>query len=401
MKSRKITMMVFAVFMFAPIIFASDLEISGYYENTLQGDYTDDNSEAILDASKLRLDFSSGGGKNELQFKGNINFIANHGPVSRDISPFLPATVTDSLDSMGLPVMISFPGERIFLDNAYLTWRHGSSRIRVGRQQLSWGTGYIFNPTDLFHSKNILDPTYEKEGVTAIRGDYYWGVGGQLSLITTTDDSFEDAGYALRAGTHLSSIGYDIAVTLHQITDSTAIEIASMETDSGTIDYPQVLHQQRRAIGFEASGEFFGPGVWFEGNYNKMETEDDFIRAVAGIDYTLDNGTYLMLEGLYNGRGKWEDPYPVTGWLENIMFGEPISQLMLFSGIRHDLTDLLMGSLYVIGGSDGAVVLNPRLDYSLAQNADLIVFGGVTFGKEESQFPPGLYSLIARATVYF
>ncbi len=43
--------------------------------------------------------------------------------------------------------------EFIFLDYNKLRLN-----IRVGKQQLPWGTGYAWNPTDIFNAKDILDP---------------------------------------------------------------------------------------------------------------------------------------------------------------------------------------------------------------------------------------------------
>ena len=57
--------------------------------------------------------------------------------------------------------------------------------------------------------------------------------------------------------------------------------------------------------------------------------------------------------------------------------------------------------LYFFATPDGSFVLNPRLDVSIAQNADLVIFGGYTMGKDEGAFPPGYLSLVARATVWF
>lgn len=384
--------------LFSGCIFAADIQINGYYEHTFQVDYTEEVEEAMLDASKLRLDFDTGKSSDQLRFKGNVNFLVYHGPITRDVRPYLPKSIVNQMEQFDVPTTITFDPNRIYVDNAYLSWKKNSFRIRAGKQQLSWGPAYSSNPTDLFHRKNILDPTYEKEGVTAIRLDYYWGIGGQLSLIAAPDDDLETTGYAVRIGTHISAIGYDVALTLHEVTDSTAVNVFK----DGLI-----RKQRRRAVGLEFSGELLGLGAWFEGNYNtfsqldSLKEEDDFIRAVAGIDYTLENGLYVILEGQYNGRGEDEKPYPLENWIENIFFGEPVSQVMFMAGLRHDLTDLLNGSIYGFGGLDGGYVINPRLDYSLAQNADLTIFSAMTFGDDESQFPPGLYSLTARATVYF
>ncbi len=367
------------------------LDINGYYENTLVPEYSNESKERIFDASKLRLDFSSGGGENELQFKANVNFIEFHAGAKYDLTPYLPKSVADTLAAWDIPVEMEVSKSRIFLDNAYLTWRINSLSIRLGRQQLSWGPAYSFNPTDLFHKKELLDPTYEKEGVTALRIDYRWGIGGQLAGILAPGDKFGRSGYAVRLATHIHSIGYDVALTVHQVDDSTSLDY----------DTKEPIHQRRRALGLDFSGCLFGPGFWLEGNYNQMEIEDDFIRAVVGLDYTLENGTYIMLEALYNERSSESSPYPALDWLEYIYFGEPISRYRFMTGLRKDLTDLVSGSVYWIGGSDGSMVLNPHIDASIAQNANLVLFGAVTLGEEEGQFPPGSYAITARITVYF
>ncbi len=370
---------------------ATAIDISGYYENTLMPEFSDRTSARLLDVSKLRLDFQAGGADNELEFKGNINFIAYHSNVSIDITPYLPQAVVDTLNSRDIPLEISFDANRIFLDNAYLTLRRNGFRIRAGRQQLTWGPAYSFNPTDLFHRKDMLDPSYEKEGVTALRGDYQSGIVNQVALIMVPSGSFDRSGYAIRIATYIEKIGYDVGITLHRVTDSTSLDTSEYEP----------VKQRRRAIGLDFSGGLFGLGFWVEGNYNAMEIEDDFIRAVTGFDYTLTNGLYMIIEGLYDQRAEEEAPYSARDWMESIMFGEPLSRIRLLAGVRKDITGLVTGSLYWFGGTDGSMVLNPRIDASVAQNADLALFGMATFGKKEGQFHPGNYALTARISLFF
>ncbi|MFC1628584.1 hypothetical protein ACFL3H_05670 [Gemmatimonadota bacterium] len=379
-----------ALLLLAAPVGAQDLQISGYYEHTLNADYSESSKELIMDASKLRLDFASGvpGG---LSFNGNMNYIVYHGEISRNITPFLPPSVQAVFTQLGLPAEITLPRERLYLDNAYLTWEKGKVRFRAGKQQLAWGSAYSFSPTDLFHQKDMLDPTYEKEGVTALRFDYRWGIGGNLSLIAAPGDRIAESGYAVRLGTHVSSIGYDIAMTAHSVTDSTSFD---------PITWMPVI-QKRRALGLEFTGSLFGLGLWFEGNYNFMETEDDFLRAAIGFDYTLNNGLYIMAETLINQRAGTTTPYPVHDWLAYLSYGEPISNQWYLVGLGKDIGDLSNGGLYLFATPDGSFVLNPRLDFSIAQNADLIIFGGITMGDDEGAFPPGYYSLVARATVWF
>ncbi len=408
MDRQRIVLLWVAVFFMAIPLWAADLELSGYYEHTLQVDVSDVSDEQIIDASKLRVDFFSGGGKSELEFRANVNFIVYHSDILYDVSPYLPENIVQQLTDWDRTDVLQaeFPRERIYLDNAFLTWRKDfgkghrqkTLRLRAGRQQLSWGKGYSYNPTDLFHVKNPIDPTYEKEGVTALRLDLRWGVGGEFSLVTAPDDKFKDAGYAARFGTHITQIGYDVYLTAHQIIDSTSFSVTP-PTDS--VDAEIVTrYQRRRAIGGEFSGGLLGLGVWFEGNYNEMAAADDFYRAIGGLDYTFRSGLYWMIEGFYNTRGTNTSPYDIADWLAGFK-GEPIGKGWLMLGLRKELTGLLAGNLYVFGGSDKGFMLNPRLEYSLAQNADLTIFGAFLVGEKDSAFPSGLYSGFARATVYF
>ena len=70
-------------------------------------------------------------------------------------------------------------------------------------------------------------------------------------------------------------------------------------------------------------------------------------------------------------------------------------------GIQYDITMLINASVYGFGTPDGSYMINPRLDISIAQNADLVVYGAMTFGDEGGAFPAGLYSGFLRGTVYF
>ena len=389
-KTGSITLMALAGLASAGLVSAQTVEVSGYFENTLQIDYTAQTKEQLLYAAKLRLDLSTSI-SDGLEFTGNINFIVNVGAIERDITPYLPDAAARALESTGTATTYALDGTRTFLDNAYLTWLSGPVRLRLGKQQLSWGPAYSLNPTDLFHRKNLLDPTYEKEGVTAIRTDYRWGVAGELSAIATPGENLANSGYAVRLATHVESVGYDIAITAHHVGDSTTVDPRTLEP----------VIQRRSALGLELSGELLGLGAWLEGNYNWMQRDPNFTRFLLGIDYTLKDGTYLLAEALYNGRDRLDRPYALEDWLANLYFGEPIGAGWIMSGIRRDISDLTVVSVYLFAAPDGSLLLNPRVDASIAQNADLVVFSALTIGREDGAFPSGLYSLFCRMTVFF
>lgn len=386
----QLIVLVIVMYVIAMPVKSLAVEISGYYENTLLQEYTEDGYDNLSNASKLRVNINAGQGE-KLTFTGNVNLISHHLDVNYDLKPYLPERLIDELIQEGIPTDFKVEKNRIFLDNAYLAWRFSGMRLRAGRQQLSWGSGHGLNPTDLFHRKDMLDPTYEKEGVNALRLDYNWGIGGNLSGIIVPGRKFSSSGYALKLGTYFSKIGYDVGIIIHHVEDSTSLDSESYE----------IFTQERIALGLDVNGTLLGMGVWMEGNFNMMDVENDFLRIVAGLDYTLENGLYLMVEGLYDERSDNSSAYLAKDWLEYIQFGEPISRNRFMVGMKQTFFELAEGSLFCFGGTDGSYFINPRVDVSIAQNADLTVFGGASIGETDGQFSAGCYSVTVRISVYF
>lgn len=389
-----------------PLI-ADAVDISGYYEFSLTGEAFDELRNTDLynnrfapvsgwetiywNRSKLRLDIQSGGADNELMFNANLNFLATPGRVSMDLLRYAPKSFDDRQGNQRTLISEQPPENEIKLDNACLTWRKGSWRVRAGRQQLSWGPGYMYNPTDLFHLKNAVDPTYEKEGVSALRIDYNWGIGGQFTAVAVPYLPENRVQYAFRIASYLESLDFDAGVTFQTVRDRNFI----------FLDPVIPFVQSRKALGVELNGTVLGLGTWLEGNYNWMEYEDDFLRVLVGSDYTLINGLYMMAELLYNGRGTSTSPYTPEDWLSYILAGEPLGEYLGMVGIKKDMTSLVDVSGYIFINADGTCMLNPRLDFSVAQNTDLTVFGTGSFGNDDGQFHRGYYSAFGRVTVYF
>jgi len=78
--------------------------------------------------------------------------------------------------------------DRTFLDNAYLKLSLKAFDLTVGKQQISLGTGYVWNPTDVFNIKDPLDPTYEQPGHNALRVDVALGNNTTLTALASTSE---------------------------------------------------------------------------------------------------------------------------------------------------------------------------------------------------------------------
>ncbi len=62
------------------------------------------------------------------------------------------------------------------VDRLFLDFVKDDFQVTVGRQRISWGTCWVWNPTDLFNPLEVLDFDYEERPATdAIRVQYYTG----------------------------------------------------------------------------------------------------------------------------------------------------------------------------------------------------------------------------------
>ncbi|MFC1640081.1 hypothetical protein ACFL3B_04895, partial [Gemmatimonadota bacterium] len=128
-----------------------------------------------------------------------------------------------------------------------------------------------------------------------------------------------------------------------------------------------------------------------------------WIEVTTGGNYTLVDGTRLLLEGFYNGRGEWDAPYSTSSWLSR------------FSGSRRTLGKAIVvgnvtrpfGQLWQLGVStvgnvgDQSMVVIPSIAYSFAENVDLMFNGLLYVGEDGTEFGAGNYGGFVRGRVYF
>jgi hypothetical protein len=160
---------------------AQQVELFGYYEPQFLGVFVNDGSASTF-SNKLRVDFQSDQYDN-VQFAANFDFIKYSGMKTWNLLYFVPDSIANILNP-GLYDFFRFTyRDTIFLDNAYARINLPRFDLTIGRQQISLGTGYVWNPIDLFNYKSIADPTYEQPGHDAFRVDAPLSLKYNLSLL--------------------------------------------------------------------------------------------------------------------------------------------------------------------------------------------------------------------------
>ncbi len=387
----------FMFFIFSPLLAQDGVEIFGYFESQIMG--TKLNNDFIqLYSNKLRLDLKSNLSKN-ITFAANFNYITYHGKTKWNILDFLP---TDAVAEVppGMEAFYVLPFEnRHFLDNAYIKLSFKQFDLTVGKQQISIGTGYVWNPLDVFNIKDVLDPTYEQPGHNAIRLDVPLGSMSTITTLFSPEESWENSAKLLQIKGRISHFDFSL----------NAIEKTWRFHDYKQFDFASMnfleMPERRRLLGASTAGELFGLGVWAEYAYNRMKISEDFYELVVGTDYTFDFQTYLMIEYYRNTLGKTDyKQYNLNDWMRLLATEQKaISRDQIYLFIQHPATDLLnIGLSTIYGLSDNSFALVPTLNYSLSDNVEIFAYLNLNFGSEGKVFSRkmGNGGLI-RVRVYF
>jgi len=370
----------------------AQVDIYGYFEPQYTGlNHNDDYNQS--QSNKLRVDLKSTAIEN-VEFGADVIYLLYFGKKEWNVLDFLPDRVTSAIAPELYPFYQFTYDDTFYLDNVYVRIANYRLALTAGKQQISLGTGYFANPTDVFNTKDALDPTYEQPGHNAIRGDLF--LKHRLSVMvmyTPIAVDWRNSGKLVRAKAGIGH--FDFSLTGYEFQD-TATDFYAFEE----------LQQRRRLVGVDFVGELFGLGIWGEGIYNFMEDEDDkSYEFLVGWDYTFESGLYTLLEYHHNSLGKSDyQDYNLNDWMR-FFVGETktISQDQVYGLIQYPVTDLTMvGSSIIFSVSDQSVALVPMVYHSLFENIDLTFMLNLSIGKEGKVFSSALgASGLLRAQVYF
>jgi len=339
----------------------------------------------LLDYDRVRFNLDAKAGRGATGAVGVI-YQLYRGETRIPLASALPAALAPLADTMSAEL-----DDRHYLNHAYLTLGSGALQITAGKQYLTWGAAYAFNPTELFRPKNLFEPGYDREGVGAASAKVALGPLSEVLVALVPNGGFSTSGKVARARHHVA--GFDLSVLAAELHEAPA---------RSTLTGPAPPLEQRVTLGGELTGEVLGLGVWAEGTWSD-HAGTRWVEATVGSNYTLGDGTLVMVEGYYNGRGTSGGPYPAEAWLGRV-FGtrRSLGRVLLYGLVSrpvHDLWTVGLAGLRNVG--DRSMVLIPSVGYSFAQNVDLLFNGLVVVGHDGTEYGTGGHGAFLRARVYF
>ncbi len=256
---------------------------------------------------------------------------------------------------------------QIAIDRANITLRLPRCDLTVGRQAISLGTTYFWNPNDLLtaFSPYEFDRDY-KPGVDGVKADFPLGRFSGISFIYGAGESFRLNESALLVRTFTNIRDFDLAMMAGR-------------------------YRQDGFAGVEFSGELgTGIGVRGELSYFATENDDDFFQLVVGSEYRFGNNFYISGEYFYNGFGT-SHTHRYVGKLSSkrITEGDLYNISRHYLGIlgSYEVTPLLVASLAtIINLVDHSVLIMPTVIYSLSDNAELVAGMVIGEGKDPKRY---------------
>jgi hypothetical protein len=359
--------------------------VNGYLEHQYSLSYSS-GSWRHIDYDRLRADVNAGAGR-ESRLSAGAVWQLHRGDTRIRLRDVLPSELGALVDTISVPIQ-----DRLYLNHAYVTLRPGGVELVAGKQYLTWGAALVFNPTELFRPKNVLDPAYDREGIGALSARIPIGPLSDVLFGFVPEGGLRTSGRLVRVRHHAG--GFDLSA-LAAFVHERPIGLALLLPGST---------ERRITLGGDVTGELFGLGTWAEAAWSDHAGEQ-WVEAVAGGNYTLSDGTLLMAEGFYNGRGKWSDPYPPSLWVSRLFGGmRSLGKGLVFAGASRPVGERQLWNVGLSGlanAGDPSGVLIPSVSYAFAENVDLLFNAHLYLGRDGAEFGGRRFGGFVRGRVYF
>ena len=377
-------MRTFIILLLLTSVLRADVDWFGYYEGEIDGGSVPDQN-IIYGYNKLRLDLDSSP-SDDVRIRADVIYKQFYGQTELNFLDF----IDPSFRPPGLNYLPYQLRDTLYIDNMFLEFHHNLFDLTLGKQQVAPGVGYAWNPTDVFNFKDIMDPTYENTGVSAIRLSIPIGLRTTLSGILQPENSWNESVqyYQLKAGIGL--VDMSILYSRSLLRQSMLIKTRSKPHD---------------LYGFNLEGELAGIGLRTEIAAHRLDYDTDNLQYefIVGADYTFENSLYLLTEYYHNDLAAEAEQSSLDDYL--IYFSgvrKSLNQNYLFGLAMYPLGDLLdLSAFGILNIDDKSLVLAPQILYRIYQDVELSLMGSLFLGADDSEFGYQQLGLRFRVRAYF
>ncbi|WP_300462996.1 hypothetical protein [Desulfobacula sp.] len=263
------------------------------------------------------------------------------------------------------------------LDRLFFSIKLSRGDIRVGRQAVTWGNGFMFNPMDLFNPFAPSDTVRD------------YKMGDDLVLVRWDTERFGEADllYVPRrnATGDIDFQSASMAGKLHFFAEDIEMDIMG------------AWHYDEAVLGLGVTG-YLGDAAWrTDVVWSTLKTannDNGYVAVVANIDTSwvwFNKNLYGLIEYYHNGLGKhhYTDALGDPDVMERIDRGElfVLGKHYLGGRIQVELHPLLNVYLSVINNvTDPSGIVQPWAVWNVTQNSTLHFGATLFYGKKGSEY---------------
>lgn len=249
-----------------------------------------------------------------------------------------------------------------YVDRLYLDQDFSFGKLIIGRQRISWGTGRVWNPTDIFNPINPANfGKIEKDGSDAASMKFDLGQLTDLQFVYNAEYHFKYSDYAARF--HTNILEYDFSLV------------------SGFVD-------KRLVNGGDFAGDIGGAGIRGEAlvSSDVLNHTGYFVKWILGTDYQFTDKLYGLIEYYHNGQGSLDKTdYDLTGLYEGRILNLAKDYLDVTGTYQlHPLVSIALSANSNF--NDGSGFLSGTITYSASDNTSLALGTLYTYGETKSEY---------------
>ena len=265
--------------------------------------------------------------------------------------------------------------------------------FRVGRQAISWGNGFLFNPMDLFNpfSQTTIDKDY-KSGEDMIYLQWLFDSGNDWQWVFIPRKSSEN-----------NDIDFDV---------SSAAFKYKYFMDFAEMDFLAARHYDENILGIGII-KSIKESMWrLDATITRLQDESLALMLVTNVDYSwiwLDHNMYSYVEYFYNSMGKnsYQELLDSTV-LDRVQRSEifTVGSQYVATGLSIETSPLTsLSPSLILNLNDNSMLIPVNFTYSWKQNTTVTLGGNFVIGKRDTEFggfqiPGGRY-LSQGQSVYF
>ena len=265
--------------------------------------------------------------------------------------------------------------------------------IRLGRQAISWGNGFLFNPMDLFNpfSQTAIDKDYKSgEDMLYLQWLFDSGNDGQWVFIPRKSSENDD-------------INLDV---------SSAAFKYKLFMDFAEMDFLAARHYEENILGIGMI-KSIKESMWrADVTITRLKDDSIALMLMSNVDYSwiwLDHNMYGYIEYFYNSIGKnsYQELFGSTVF-DRVQRSEIFTSGSQYvaTGVTIETSPLTSFSpSLILNLHDGSILMPVNFTYSWKQNTTVSLGGNFVIGKRDTEFggyqiPGGRY-LSQGQSVYF